>query len=100
VVPPTVDQILVENVQSNPGNAACFTYQTKTIGTTPFVIGVAITLTVQSQDKDPITQEFQKESKALLNVSPRNVFNAWQLASLDIGNRVQPTPAQVTALLP
>jgi len=54
----------------------------------------------QSQDKDSITQEYQKESKALLNVSPRNVFNAWQLASLDITNRVQPTPPQITNLLP
>jgi hypothetical protein len=99
-VAPTVDQILVENVQANPNNAPCFTYQTKTIGATPYVIGVAITLTVQSQDKDVITQKFQKESKALLNVSPRNVFNAWQLAGLDITNRVQPTPPEITALLP
>jgi len=97
---PTVDQILVENVQANPGNAPCFTYQTKSVTNTPFVIGVAITLTVQSQDMDPITKKYQKESKALLNVSPRNVFNAWQLASLDIDNRVQPTPAQITNLLP
>jgi len=96
----TVDQILVENVQPNPGNAPCFTYQTKTVSGTPYVIGVAITLTVQSQDKDSITQEYQKESKALLNVSPRNVFNAWQLASLDITNRVQPTPPQITTMLP
>ena len=55
---------------------------------------------MQSQDKDPITQEYQKESKALLNVSPRNVFNAWQLAGLNITNRVQPTPPQITNLLP
>jgi len=99
-VAPTVDQILVENVQANPNNAACFTYQTKTIGATPYVIGVAITLTVQSQEMDPITKKFQKESKALLNVSPRNVFNAWQLAGLDVTNRIQPTPAQITNLLP
>jgi type II secretory pathway pseudopilin PulG len=97
---PTVDQILVENVQANPGNVACFTYQTKNIGPTAYVIGVAITLTVQSQDRDPITQKFQKESKALLNVSPRNVFNAWQLAGANYTNRVQPTPPQITALLP
>ena len=93
---PTVDQILVENVQANPNNAPCFTYQTKTVGTTTYVIGVAITLTVQSQDVDPITKEYQKESKALLNVSPRNVFNAWQLAGLGIDNRVQPTPQTIT----
>ena len=97
---PTVDQILVENVQANPKNLPCFTYQTKTIGPTPFVIGVAITLTVQSQDMDPITKKFQKESKALLNVSPRNVFNAWQLATGNYTNRVQPTPPQITNLLP
>ena len=99
-VAPTVDQILVENVQANPNNAPCFTYQTETVGTDTFVIGVAITLTVQSQEKDPITGKYQTESKALLNVSPRNVFNAWQLASLDIDNRVQPTPPEITALLP
>jgi len=97
---PTVDQILVENIQANPNNAPCFTYQTKSVTNTPFVVGVAITLTVQSQDVDPITKKFQKESKALLNVSPRNVFNAWQLASLDVDERVQPTPAQINLLLP
>ena len=31
---------------------------------------------------------------------PRNVFNAWQLASLDVDERVQPTPAQINLLLP
>jgi hypothetical protein len=97
---PTVEQILVDSVQPNPNNAACFVYQTKTVNHVPFVVGVAITLTVQSQEKDPVTQEYQKESKALLNVSPRNVFNAWQLASLDIDNRVQPTPDEITKLLP
>jgi prepilin-type N-terminal cleavage/methylation domain-containing protein len=98
--PPGVEQILVENVQANPDNTACFVYQTKTVNKVPFVVGVAITLTVQSQEKDPVTQTFQKESKALLNVAPRNVFNAWQLASLDIDNRVQPTPQEITILLP
>ena len=42
---------------------------------------------------------FQKETKALLNVSPRNVFNVWQLAGLGMGYRVQPIPPSVTALL-
>ena len=99
-VAPTVDQILVENVEPNPNNAPCFSYQTKTVGPTTYVIGVAITLTVRSQDMDPITKKYQKESKALLNVSPRNVFNAWELASLNVTNRVQPTPPSITALLP
>jgi hypothetical protein len=97
---PGVEQILVENVQPNPDNAPCFTYQEETIATNVFVIGVAITLTVQSEDRDPITQEFQQESKALLNVSPRNVFNAWQMYSLQVDNRVQPTPPATALLFP
>ncbi len=97
---PTVDQILVDDLQANPGGAPCFTYQTKTVDLEPFVVGVAITLTVQSRDRDPITRQFQRESKALLNVAPRNVFNVWQMASLLVTNRVQPTPPSITALLP
>jgi len=66
---------------------------------TYFVTDVAITLTVQTQNRDPVTKQFQNETKALLNVSPRNVFNAWQLAALKVYERVQPIPASVTALL-
>ena len=97
---PGVEEILVENVQANPDNAPCFTYQEETIANNVFVIGVAITLTVQSEEKDPITGEFQQESKALLNVSPRNVFNAWQMYSLQVENRVQPTPPATLLLFP
>jgi hypothetical protein len=97
---PTVEEILVDNLVANPGNAPCFTYQPKTISGTTYIIGVAITLTVQSRERDPITGQFQRESKALLNVSPRNVFNVWQNASLLLNNRIQPTPASVTNLLP
>ena len=39
---------------------------------------------VQTQLIDPITQQKQTETKALLNVSPRNVFNVWQLASAGV----------------
>ena len=99
-VAPNVEQILVENVQPNPDNAPCFTYQEERILNNVFVIGVAITLTVQSEDKDPITQKYQQESKALLNVSPRNVFNAWQMYSLQVDNRVQPTPPKTALLFP
>ena len=48
-----VEQILVENVQANPDNAPCFTYQEETIGDNVFVIGVAITLTVQIAGQGP-----------------------------------------------
>jgi hypothetical protein len=63
------------------------------------VADVAITLTVQTQIIDPVTKSYQKETKALLNVTPRNVFNTWQLACFGYNDRVQPTPASITNLL-
>ena len=95
----TASQILLSNITSNPDGSPCFTYQLNRVDTTYFVTDVAITLTVQTQLIDPVTKQFQKETKALLNVSPRNVFNAWQLASLGIMERVQPTPVTITNLL-
>jgi len=95
----TNSQILLSNIVSNPDGSPCFTYQLNRVDSTYFVTDVAITLTVQTQLIDPVTKQFQKETKALLNVSPRNVFNAWQLASLGIPERVQPTPPTITALL-
>lgn len=96
----TPDMALLNNITANPDGTPCFTYQQKTAGGVPYVVNVAITLTVQTAEKDPQTGLFQKETKALLNVAPRNVFNVWQLAGLGIVNRIQPTPATVTALLP
>ena len=97
---PTPSQILLSNIVENPNGTACFTYQTATLNGITFVTDVAITLTVQTQLIDPVTKRYQTETKALLNVSPRNVFNAWELASLNVTNRVQPTPPSITALLP
>ena len=57
-----------------------------------FVLDVAVTLTVQTQQIDPITKQYQTETKALLNVSPRNVFNAWELAGIGYTERIQSTP--------
>jgi hypothetical protein len=95
--------VLLRNIVANPGGAACFTYQTQVyppVGGNPYVTDVAITLTVQTQQVDPLTQQFQKETKALLNVSPRNIFDVWELASAGLNNRVQPIPPTVLALLP
>ena len=64
-----------------------------------YVIAIAVTLSVQTQDIDPVTRQFQIETKTLLNVSPRNVFNMQQLASMQETNRIQPVPASVLALL-
>ena len=96
----TVDMVLIDNILANPGGTPCFTYQTQTAAGEAYVTDVAITLTVRTQNRDANTNDFQTESKALLNVSPRNVFNVWQMAGLGNTNRVQPTPASVTALLP
>jgi len=64
------------------------------------VIGVAIMTTVRSQQRDQNTGDFQRVTKALLNVSPRNVVNVWMNASLNNTNRMQPLPASVVQLLP
>jgi len=114
---PTSSQALLTNIQTNPGGIACFTYLPSPLpvitsvidpgcncagqGQT-FVLDVAITLTVQTQLKDPITNQYQLETKALLNVSPRNVFNVWELASASgvLANRVQSMPTTVINLLP
>ena len=96
----TASQVLLGNIVSNPNGSACFTYQpTSAVNGNIYVADVAITLTVQTQLIDPVTKAFQKETKALLNVTPRNVYNTWQVASLGYGERVQSTPPTVTALL-
>src|SRR2546422_7215764 len=101
-VKPAVDpsMVVLSNVLQNPPTLAgaavpCFTYQVVTVGTNPdfaFVTDVAVTLTVQTQLQDPQTHQFQQETKALLNVSPRNVFNAFLLARQNNTNRVQAMP--------
>jgi prepilin-type N-terminal cleavage/methylation domain-containing protein len=98
--PVTVSSTLLNNILVNPGGTACFTYQQKTVNGNTYVVDVAITLTVQTPNKDPITGLYQTESKALLNVAPRNVFAVFQQASQGINDRVQPMPATVTNLLP
>jgi prepilin-type N-terminal cleavage/methylation domain-containing protein len=96
-------KILLNNIVDNPGGTPCFTYQTATNsaqGTSfTFVLDVAVTLTVETEQLDPITHQKQTETKALLNVSPRNVFNSWALVNIGYTDRVQSTPTSVAALL-
>ena len=97
--------ILLNNVLPNPNDAngnpvPCFAYQVQTLGGGTCVTDVAVTLTVQTQNKDQQTGQFQPETKALLNVAPRNVFEVYDTASLVDPTRAQPMPASVTALLP
>ena len=102
----TVEQILLTNLLQNPANAAgvvppCFIYQERTFSGTTYVIGVAIMTTVRSQQRDQNTGDFQRVTKALLNVSPRNVVNVWLNASQQSNTtRMQPLPQSVVLLLP
>jgi type II secretory pathway pseudopilin PulG len=96
----TPGMALLNNVVPNPGGAPCFMYQTEAVMGVTYVTAVAVTLSVRTQVIDPVTGQFQIETKTLLNVSPRNVFHAWQLASMSEYNRIQPTPASILALLP
>ena len=95
----TNGMILLDNIMPNPAAAPCFSFQTATVLGVDFVTDVAITLTVQTQQVDPITHQHQFETKTLLNVSPRNVFNVWELASMSLNDRVQPMPPSVVNLL-
>src|SRR5690349_11529292 len=111
VVPPLdPSMIVLTGVLANPNGPAgaavpCFTYQLQTREGVlaaqkdmAFVTDVAVTLTVQTSNPDPQVPlingqpNYQTETKALLNVSPRNVYNAYEFAFLDYLNRVQPTP--------
>jgi hypothetical protein len=108
--PLTIDdsRILLSNIYPNPPDASgaarpCFQYQEvvqPAQGTTfTFVLDVAVTLTAQTALVDPVTKQKQTETKALLNVSPRNVYNAYSLASLGYTDHIQSTPATVWALM-
>jgi Tfp pilus assembly protein FimT len=97
--------ILLSNVVTNPNDAnnnpvPCFDYQVQPLGGSYCVTDVAVTLTVQTQNLDQQTNQFQTETKALLNVAPRNVVEVYDTASLTDPMRAQPMPASVTALLP
>lgn len=101
----TAAQTLLANVLANPGGTACFDYQRKPSAPAPtenntYVINVTVTLTVQTETRDPKTKQFLTETKALLNVSPRNVYQAYLLSGGGMTNRIQPMPYSVTQLLP
>lgn len=101
----TNSQILLSNVWPNPNDSdgserPCFKYQWVTINGLQYVLDVAITLTVETEQIDTVTRQKQTETKALLNVSPRNVFDVWTMVGYGEVNRVQFTPPSVTALLP
>lgn len=103
----TPSLVLLPNITKNPPDpgagttpAPCFKYQFATVHGTDYVTDVSVTLTVNTQNVDPQTHVLQQETKALLNVSPRNIFEGWQLGGGGVKNRIQPIPPTVTSLLP
>ena len=104
---PAVDNtmILLNNLLPNPNDpnnnpVPCFTYQVQSLGSGYVVTDVAVTLTVQPQNPDPQTGALIPETKALLNISPRNVVEVFDTARLVDSTRAQLIPASVTSLLP
>jgi hypothetical protein len=96
--------ILLNNVlqpqDAGGNNIPCFTYQTQTLGSGTCVTNVAVTLTVQTQNVDPTTRQFQQETKALLNVAPRNIVEVYATANLVDPTRAQAMPGTVSSLAP
>jgi hypothetical protein len=100
--------ILLTNITANPPDSGgvvrdCFQYQTSPPKTVQgaswyFVTDVAVTLTIQTQQIDPITRQIQLEKKALLNVSPRNVFGVWNLVNEGYTDHLQTTPLTILGL--
>jgi prepilin-type N-terminal cleavage/methylation domain-containing protein len=111
-------RVLLNNLQNVPPGAAnlCFTFQHRDMNwpsldnaavtklatlanLNPAVLNVAVTMSSRTQARDPRTNEYQYQTKALLTVSPRNVFQAYNMASNLTGSQhVQETPPQITAL--
>jgi len=95
---------LLNNLQPNPDGSGCFNYQIQNASingvSLPFVTDVAVTITVQTQLRDPQTGQFQQETKALLNITPRNVLYVWEAASLGEVPRAQQMPVNISNLLP
>jgi len=91
---------LLNNVLTNPNTVPCFNYGVQPFGAGTVVTDVAVTLTVQTPNPDPSNGQFQVETKALLNVSPRNIFEVWDTSNLIDPTRAQAMPPSVTALLP
>jgi type II secretory pathway pseudopilin PulG len=93
-----VSENLLNNLIANPGGTPCFQYTTQSVtisGTTyTFVTNVAITLSVQTSERDPQSGQFLAMTKSLLNVAPRNVLMGWELANANppVPTRLQPTP--------
>jgi prepilin-type N-terminal cleavage/methylation domain-containing protein len=90
-------QTLLSTLIPNPNNTPCFQYTQYTAGAagTPVVTNVGLTISVQSLKPDPHTGQYLKMTKSFLDLSPRNVLAAFELANAALTTRLQPTPPNV-----
>jgi hypothetical protein len=97
----SASQTMLSTVVGGAG-AVCFQYTQPAAVTVSgtaytFVTNVGFTLSVQATRPDPQTGAYQQMTKSFLNLAPRNVLAAYELAtaSPQIANRVQATPPNV-----
>jgi hypothetical protein len=87
-------QTLLSTLVSTP---TCFQYLTQPYNTNYYVTNIGFTVTVQSRAADPQTRQFMTMTKSFLNLSPRNVLAAMELANAGVITRLQATPANVSS---
>lgn len=99
-------QVLLNTLLVNPSGTPCFTPSMGTggavtagncnVGASVFtcVTDMQVMLTVQTAEEDPSTHSFTPMTKSVLNISSRNVFAAYAIAtsSSPTGNLMQATP--------
>jgi hypothetical protein len=86
-------QTLLTNLTANPGGTPCFQYGTaiSASGYT-FIPSVAVSLTLQTSQRDAQTGAFVTMTKSFSNLSSRNILTGITLAQAGVTNRLQPTP--------
>jgi prepilin-type N-terminal cleavage/methylation domain-containing protein len=86
---------LVDNVYANPGGTNCFQSSTTTAGSYTIVSQILFTITVQTPYVDPQTGSYVTMTKSLLNLAPRNMMSAIELANVGMTNRLLSTPTSL-----
>ena len=86
-------QVLVQNLVPNPGGTACFQYASSvTSNGFTFVPSVAVTMTIQTSERDPQTGQFVTMTKSFLKLASRNILAGLSLAQANQTDSLQPTP--------
>jgi len=93
----SASQNLLSTLVPNPNGTACFQYATTPVNGGNSVNQLGITLTVQTNEPDPQTQQYATMTKSFLNMEPRNIMMAIELSGLQLTNRLQAQPPNVAA---